>query len=405
MAPLFSLISQLTPKKMFWALKVRLVRCYEFPTFGKDKDDIFSMECIFHDREGSRIHATIKKQILKSVALKFKEGNLYAVKDVIVAENSMKMKTTTNKFKINFVQKTQVCEIFDETFPSFIYEFKPFAELKSEDMVDKTYLFGEIRVSNTYHVTKMIINEDSDVVANFRNRLSLECKTPNTVSTMTLPSANTILEEISTSKDNFRTIEQISENHEVGSFWILAKVAVVENNGDWYYLSCVKCPKKMTPVADSFYCERCDHFDVNGKLRFKIQVPVVDDRGNALFLMWDRECIELIGKTAMELRSQGLNEEFIGGEMPKKIDDLVDRKVLFKIQESDILSKFKNTEHGELKEICSSEDEVTTPFKTTPKTVAEDVINDSNLKRSLLDEFSSTAPGKKMKTVIKQEKD
>lgn len=60
-------------------------------------------------------------------------------------------------------------------------------------------------------------------------------------------------------------------NLKVGSFWVNAKIASVETYGEWYYLSCANCSKKVTPVADSFYCEECDDFDSNGKVRFVVE--------------------------------------------------------------------------------------------------------------------------------------
>lgn len=53
-----------------------------------------------------------------------KEGHLFAVKDIIVAENNMYYKTTQNKYKIIVVKKTQVCEIFEDTFSSYMFEIQ-----------------------------------------------------------------------------------------------------------------------------------------------------------------------------------------------------------------------------------------------------------------------------------------
>lgn len=124
----------------------------------------------------------------------------------------------------------------------------------------------------------------------------MDINTPTTISNISLVSTNTILEELS--KNNIRTIEQISEDNkvenvinklithfliltlglkftvilnvilQVGSFWVFAKIVGVESSNEWSYLSCKKCPKKVTPVGDKFYCESCDRFEVTGNLRF-----------------------------------------------------------------------------------------------------------------------------------------
>lgn len=69
------------------------------------------------------------------------KGHLYAIKDVIVAVNRLKYKTTTNKYKINFINKTNICEIFDETFPWKMFEFQTFGKLQN---FDDTELFGTL---------------------------------------------------------------------------------------------------------------------------------------------------------------------------------------------------------------------------------------------------------------------
>ncbi|XP_073270459.1 uncharacterized protein [Primulina huaijiensis] len=158
-------------------------------------------------------------------------------------------------------------------------------------------LRGEIRISNVYHITNLVVNGDLDEITEFRKRLVNEINTPKTISTISLASTNTILEELS--KNNIRSIGQISEDKQVGSFWVFANIGV-DSSCEWSYLSRKKFPKKVTPVGDKFYCER-----------FKIHLRVVDNTGNVVFLLWDRECVGLIGKTAIDLRNDVKEEVFV----------------------------------------------------------------------------------------------
>lgn len=45
----------------------------------------------------------------------------------------------------------------------------------------------------------------------------------------------------------------------------------------------------------------------NGVLRYKLRLRVVDLKGTAAFIMWDRECMELIGTSATELYQRNRN--------------------------------------------------------------------------------------------------
>lgn len=57
-------------------------------------------------------------------------------------------------------------------------------------------------------------------------------------------------------------------------------------------------------------------------------------------------------------------------------------------------------------QLDSSQDEVATPNKNQSKVDDSiDLSDDIHVKRSLVDEFSTNAPGKKTRMVIKQEKD
>ncbi|KAL2543379.1 Replication protein A 70 kDa DNA-binding subunit [Abeliophyllum distichum] len=95
---------------------------------------------------------------------------------------------------------------------------------------------------------------------------------------------------------------------------------------------------------------------------FRLQLRVVDDTGNAAFLVWNHEVVDLLGKTVAELKA-------------------------------------------ELHEGSSSNDEFITPLKSGCE------ISDSNnayeegfVKRALICDFSITA-NKKLRTVIKKEND
>lgn len=145
MAPLFSLIRDVNPSKTQWALRLRLVRCYDVPVF-RNRSQIASTECIFHDREGDRVHASLKGAAMDTIKPKLLEGHLYAVKDVIVADNRLKFKTTQCKYKLIFMKKTNVVEFYDAGFPKLMFNFRSFDELTPEREIEEFELFGMMHV-------------------------------------------------------------------------------------------------------------------------------------------------------------------------------------------------------------------------------------------------------------------
>ncbi|XP_073120174.1 uncharacterized protein [Henckelia pumila] len=272
MAPIFNAISGVSPTMSLCARKPRLVHLYE-PKSKKKRNFQYNM-CL-----PQSVHAFMHETITNTVIDKFrqivKEGHLFALKDIIIVQNHMFYKTTQNKYKFLVVKNSRVCESFEETFSSYMYEFISFGELKNQKVVDEimrryflSRIFqGEISVSIAYQITKMLVNKYLDEIKDFRIRLSTEYNNPSTVSTTSLTIAHSLLEEITTSKGIFKTIQQIYENNEVGSFWVNVKIASVETHGKWYYFSCANCLKRVTPVGERLYYEKCNRFDSNGKMR------------------------------------------------------------------------------------------------------------------------------------------
>ncbi|KAL2517065.1 Nucleic acid-binding [Abeliophyllum distichum] len=209
----------------------------------------------------------------------------------------------------------------------------------------------------------------------------------------------------------------------MGSCWVFATIIAIENDQDWWYLSCKKCPKKVNAVGTRFYCEKCDRFDITGNPRFKIQVRVIDGTGSASLLMWDRECIQLIGKNASDLKDEMVKNSADLG-YPSDIEALVDRKILFKIQiklqnikeyndvftvmrltvDDDLISKHVTIPCFESQD-STSENEVSTPNKTPTKQSTSNKIQESNtVKRGFDVNLSTQMSSNKTRRIVKEEK-
>ncbi|KAL2533634.1 protein of unknown function DUF223 [Abeliophyllum distichum] len=60
----------------------------------------------------------------------------------VIWYNTMKFKATTHEYKLNFMSKTQVIKVGDDSVPLQIHVFRPFGELLSAPDVDETELFS-----------------------------------------------------------------------------------------------------------------------------------------------------------------------------------------------------------------------------------------------------------------------
>ncbi|KAM7519838.1 hypothetical protein LguiB_018800 [Lonicera macranthoides] len=124
-------------------LKVRVVRLWETPCF-EDKSQTYTIEMVFVDSQGGRIHATIKKSLLQSFKTLIREGQLYVIRNFVVGYNNLKYKTTSHKYKLNFMPRTNVVNVVDESFPSHNYTFRSFVDISSASDLDENELFDVI---------------------------------------------------------------------------------------------------------------------------------------------------------------------------------------------------------------------------------------------------------------------
>ncbi|KAH6772779.1 hypothetical protein C2S51_011183 [Perilla frutescens var. frutescens] len=332
MAPFFTLVKNLERGGTNYAMKLRLIRRYEVSTFG-NRENISSLECVFHDLEGNRIHAHIKQPFIKKNQAMLSEGSIYALKDFMLADNNLKFKTSAAEFKIRFITKTKVCEVFDDDFPNFMFSFKPFNQLIGVETIDEGHLFDIIGrvVSRCSLQTKDLVGRGTkliDIVLEDFKLLQASATRTTDIGQSSL-SRITITNDIKRDDSKIIPIAEFLELKTSGTFWVFGRIISIEAMGAWAYLSCDKCGSKIYGVGDKFTCQKCNLDEVSGQLRFKLTVLVEDDTGHLNLLLWNKECLQLLGKTASEL-SQTREDDL--DEIPPEIENLVDRTALFKFQ-------------------------------------------------------------------------
>ncbi|KAH6800429.1 hypothetical protein C2S52_000893 [Perilla frutescens var. hirtella] len=209
MPPMWSLLSQINPFRSTWALQLRLVRAYEIPAYGKN-NEIKDYVCIFHDREGVRIQATIQRDLVDRFKSSLIEGNIYALKNVSIASNNMRFKTTTHQYRIIFLQKTLMHDLLEEGFPHIIYNFKSMKNVISMENVDESEYFGVIKVNSAFHVTKLIFNANISEVNELRNSV-----TANTIGAISTSSTMNMVGNLE--HEDVKNISEITENNLVAS--------------------------------------------------------------------------------------------------------------------------------------------------------------------------------------------
>ncbi|VFQ69505.1 unnamed protein product [Cuscuta campestris] len=85
----------------------------------------------------------------------------------------------------------------------------------------------------------------------------------------------------------------------------------------WSYLGCSECNRKVYP-EDS---------------RYKVIVRVVDQSGggHATFVIFDKECTELLGVSPYLLREAMIERKLDPDTLPQELDGILSQKALFKV--------------------------------------------------------------------------
>ncbi|GJZ48942.1 uncharacterized protein Tco_0603132 [Tanacetum coccineum] len=345
------LVKDLTARKETQTICVKVDRLWKQNVYGKPHG-IENMECILIDKEGSRIHASVKSQFLNIFERLLSEGSTVYLSTFGIAEYQGKTKYTDHRYKINFYRNTVVkqCTTFEQIENAF--QFVDFKKILKNHIVDNGcvdvigYVTGcddlelmEINGKPSQKLQCQIQDLKSnelqctfwgDYAKQINDYVCNESSSSKTKIVIVVPlmleNAETkTASKISLSKGTFnsthdeflnrfpiRSIEEIREVDETGYAVILASILCLETENSWFYMSCRKCNKKVVtrsevvdqdaaegdevPVAksDEMWCKTCKTNPQFVIPRFKVQVRVIDGSVSTLFIMFDREDLEKI---------------------------------------------------------------------------------------------------------------
>ncbi|XLT08851.1 hypothetical protein HN51_054644 [Arachis hypogaea] len=172
---------------------------------------------------------------------------------------------------------------------------------------------GNTSVQSHFDISQLHIDPDLKDVAEFRSGL-LGGEPSSFVRISQVPSktAWSGVEELKQGAVSVKIIEEVLIQHKEDPAWIAASIVAINvTKDDWFYKSCKKCPKKVeTPIGNRYECGKCGHTHGSAALRFKVEVMVFYGTGSIRLLLWDKETRD---------------------EYPKTLDNMMDKRVLFKI--------------------------------------------------------------------------
>ncbi|KAL6536443.1 hypothetical protein OROGR_013015 [Orobanche gracilis] len=183
---------------------------------------------------------------------------------------------------------------------NYVDDLLPFVEADSEDNImliefGRISIFGDqIRVCNSFNVTKITMNGESRIFQNFNEGLANSGSVSAPLTTMESVFASNIYDAFKNTKANLR------DNTNPKSFNYVPKEieeALTDRVG-LFKVQVREIDQSRNSVTNN--CFRLTIIYYYTK-RYKIEVLFLDESGSARFMLWDKECYELIGKKAADV--------------------------------------------------------------------------------------------------------
>ncbi|XP_042023819.1 replication protein A 70 kDa DNA-binding subunit A-like isoform X2 [Salvia splendens] len=233
---------------------------------------------------------------------------------------------------------------------------------------------GEIRISTHFQASKVVINADVKEVKDFRMRIRDDSRFLQQGSV--IEGGQRLGGEYDDlqvkSLEDLSCLEFISFcGSQEGSCWVYGKIESVEcHYGEWYFLACKTCVKKVREVDNKFNCSGCTKTHSYAVKRFKFVVNVVDHTSNASLLLWDREGSQLLGRSVTDFLGNG-GQVAPKNSIPALIEEiLVGQNVLFKLQLKNHIEYYRSYPFT-VNKVCNLPEVVD---KYTPKDLGEQIF-------------------------------
>ncbi|KAH1247366.1 hypothetical protein GmHk_06G017282 [Glycine max] len=123
-------------------------------------------------------------------------------------------------------------------------------------------------------------------------------------------------------------INVISEDDVCVTVGTISKI--VMDNHSWCYPACAQCHRKTDIQTGPFTCG-CGKDNDQSVLRYRVEVMVTQNNESNKFLLWDRECAELIGETADDVNMVKIEDGDLDlNASPQALDKLLGHVLAFK---------------------------------------------------------------------------
>ncbi|XP_028223016.1 uncharacterized protein LOC114404103 [Glycine soja] len=313
-------------------LAVRIIDLWFVGTPGRSEQ----AEMIIVDSDDDQIHVVCKQDQLKAWKMDLKEGCTYVMHNFKVTKNDGQYRVCDHPYKLTFIGVTVVRQYGLDGLPLKKYRFVDFSDiivgqLQFDLLVDIIGVVDEVVFHHISPRSKRVVfklmnlsnklvsftllddycvqfleyldqheNEGPIIVLLTNARIKEgQGSYPCSISNSLKDSKLTINEPLA-------PIEEFNQKYlppiEFACVTVGTITRIVMDNHSWCYPSCIQCYKKIDVYPEPFVCPFGKHND-RVVLRYRVEVMVNYKDENTKFLLWDRQCTELIRQSADEVNS------------------------------------------------------------------------------------------------------
>ncbi|XP_014625994.2 replication protein A 70 kDa DNA-binding subunit E-like [Glycine max] len=275
------------------------------------------------------------------------------VEEVVFRQVSGKGRRVVFKLK-DLSQQLLSCTLWDDyclQFLKFLDDYEgdgPIRVLLTHGRIKEAQGSYPPSVSNSFKASKLIINQPVMEIQEFNERLAelgIEArsgfKSHGEGSTQLSGSIQLSSKESFFGKAEAKTIADINTiSEEIVCVIVGTITRIVLDNHSWCYTACIRCHKKSDAEMAPFTCA-CGKYNKEVVLRYRLEVMINQRNESTKFLLWDRECNELIGQSADAVNKLKIEDGDVDLNVsPQTLDKLLGYELAFKIK---VQPKFKNS--------------------------------------------------------------
>ncbi|XP_061354913.1 uncharacterized protein LOC133299465 [Gastrolobium bilobum] len=223
---------------------------------------------------------------------------------------------------------------------------------------------GKVGLTNTKYTTRIIMDSKVPEIVEFKQCLSTDGVESSWRLTQLSTQSSYSFENDFLKETERKFISDVKLCSVVTTCIMYGTIKCIESKYNWWYKSCKKCPFSVCEDFEKWYCKNCLKHWANYYPRFSVQVRVVDNTDSASFLLFDRDCVSLLGMSPGELRELHFKRGSDLDQFPEELNVLNEKSMLFRINvKQKDLNTYSEPKY-QVSKICNSDDIISAFIKS-----------------------------------------